>query len=73
MADAWFYSIMSVLLVSLISLVGIFTIAINIDKLENELNKPVVTSVQAMAWGALKMIGISDKITGYGQLFSFLP
>lgn len=43
-----------------------------IDRLEKTLRKPVVTSVQAMIWGALKMIGISDTITGYGQLFSTL-
>jgi len=41
-----------------------------IDKLEKELRKPVVTSVQAMIWGALKMIGISETIIGYGQIFS---
>lgn len=43
-----------------------------IDQLEEELGKPVVTSLQAMIWGALKIMGISDTITGYGQLFSTL-
>lgn len=43
-----------------------------IDKLEKDLGKPVVTSVQAMIWGAFKILGISDTITGYGQLFSTL-
>jgi maleate isomerase len=43
-----------------------------IDLLEKELGKPVVTSVQAMIWGALRMMGISDPISGYGQLFSIL-
>jgi len=44
----------------------------NIHKLEKELGKPVVTSVQAMIWGALKIMGVSETITGYGQLFSTL-
>jgi maleate isomerase len=43
-----------------------------IDLLEKELGKPVVTSVQAMIWGALRMTHISDPISGYGQLFSIL-
>jgi maleate isomerase len=40
-----------------------------IDRLEKELGKPVVTSVQAMIWGALNIAGINDQISGYGRLF----
>jgi len=40
-----------------------------IEGLERELGKPVVTSVQAMIWGALRILKISDPITGYGRLF----
>ena len=41
-----------------------------IDRLEKDLGKPVVTSVQAMIWGALRMMNIMDPISGYGRLFS---
>jgi maleate cis-trans isomerase len=41
----------------------------NIDKLEKELGRPVITSVQAMIWGALKKMGVSCEIKGYGQVF----
>ena len=40
-----------------------------IDRLEKELGKPVVTSVQAMIWGALNITGVNDRINGYGRLF----
>jgi len=43
-----------------------------IDLLEKEIGKPVVTSVQAMIWGALRIMGISDPISGFGRLFSSL-
>jgi maleate cis-trans isomerase len=42
-----------------------------IDELEKRLGKPVVTSVQGMIWGALKMLGISDAIKGYGRIFQY--
>jgi len=41
----------------------------NIDRLEKELGKPVITSVQAMIWGALKIMGVSGDINGFGQIF----
>jgi len=40
-----------------------------IDRLEKELGKPVVTSVQAMIWGALRILKVSDPVEGYGRLF----
>ena len=42
-----------------------------IDRLENDLGKPVITSVQAMIWGALKITGIRDAIKGYGRIFNY--
>lgn len=38
--------------------------------LEIDIGKPVITSNQATMWNALRMIGIKDKINGFGQLFS---
>ena len=32
--------------------------------------KPVVTSTQAFMWSMLRMAGVSDRIGGYGSLFS---
>ena len=40
-----------------------------IQNLEDDLGVPVVTSMQAMAWGALRAVGIGDKINGYGKLW----
>jgi maleate cis-trans isomerase len=39
-----------------------------IERLEHRLGKPVVTSVQATFWGALRAAGIEDRIDGAGQL-----
>ncbi|UCH23575.1 MAG: aspartate/glutamate racemase family protein [Deltaproteobacteria bacterium] len=39
-----------------------------IDKLEQRVGKPVVTSNQAMFWDTLRLAGIADKIEGYGRL-----
>jgi maleate isomerase len=40
-----------------------------IDRLEQRLGKPVITSTQATLWHALRLAGIKDRITGYGRLF----
>ncbi len=40
-----------------------------IQPLEDDLGVPVVTSMQAMAWGALRTVGIGDKVNGYGKLW----
>lgn len=52
-----------------ISCVGLHTIEI-IEKLENDLQKPVITSNQATMWNMLRMANINDRIQGYGQLLS---
>jgi maleate isomerase len=39
-----------------------------IDRLEQALGKPVVTSTQATLWHALRLAGIDDPIAGYGRL-----
>ncbi len=39
-----------------------------VDELEQRLGKPVVASNQAFIWDLLRLAGIDDKISGYGQL-----
>ena len=39
-----------------------------IDRLEQALGKPVITSTQATLWHALRLAGIDDRIAGYGTL-----
>ena len=39
-----------------------------IDQVEQRLGKPVITSNQAMAWDALRLAGIRDRIPGFGRL-----
>ena len=51
----------------LISCVGLHTIEI-IEKLENDLQKPVITSNQATLWNMLRLANINDRIQGFGQL-----
>jgi maleate isomerase len=41
-----------------------------IEKLENDLQKPVITSNQATMWKMLRLAGVKDQIDGYGQLLS---
>lgn len=41
-----------------------------IDKLEQDLGKPVVSSNTATFWAALRGAGIDDKIEGYGRLLA---
>ena len=40
-----------------------------IDKLEKKLNKPVLSSNQALIWDALENIGKNNSIQGFGKLF----
>jgi maleate isomerase len=40
-----------------------------IDRLEAVLQRPVLTSNQAMLWQALRSSGISDPVAGFGRLF----
>ncbi len=41
-----------------------------IDKLEKKLNKPVLSSNQALIWDTLENIGKNVSINGFGKLFS---
>jgi maleate isomerase len=41
-----------------------------IDRLEQALGKPVVTSTQATLWHALRLAGIEDQNPGYGRLLA---
>jgi maleate isomerase len=41
-----------------------------IADLERDIGRPVVTSNQVAAWHALRTMGVKDKLTGFGQLFS---
>ncbi len=40
-----------------------------IGRLEKELNKPVLSSNQALIWDTLEEIGYNDDIRGFGKLF----
>ena len=42
----------------------------SIERLEQQLGKPVISSAQATFWAALRMAGIEDKIEGCGRLLS---
>ena len=52
-----------------ISCTGLHTFEI-IDSLEQDLQKPVITSNQATIWNLLRLSGVRDHIEGYGQLLS---
>lgn len=39
-----------------------------LERLENQLGKPVITSNQAMAWDVMRLAGVDDKVPGYGVL-----
>lgn len=39
-----------------------------IEQIEQDLGKPVVTSNQACFWACMRMMGLPDKIEGYGRL-----
>ncbi|AOB26068.1 maleate cis-trans isomerase family protein [Bordetella bronchiseptica] len=41
-----------------------------IERIENELGKPVVTSNQATFWACLRLLGLSCAIPGYGRLLT---
>ncbi|MCP3689340.1 MAG: arylmalonate decarboxylase [Gammaproteobacteria bacterium] len=41
-----------------------------IEQVESQLGKPVISSNQAMLWDTLRLAGIEDCISGYGQLLS---
>ena len=39
-----------------------------IERLEQDLGKPVLSTSQVSIWGALKKIGYTGSIPGYGKL-----
>jgi maleate isomerase len=41
-----------------------------IDAIEQQIGKPVVTSIQAMFWQSLRTVGYREPIHGYGKLLS---
>jgi maleate isomerase len=43
--------------------------AANVETLEQELGKTVISSAQAILWHALRKCGVNDRIEGYGRLF----
>lgn len=40
-----------------------------IERLEAELNKPVISTTQASLWAVLRMVGYLGRLPGYGSLF----
>lgn len=53
-----------------ISCTGLFTMD-EIENLETELNRPVISSNQATLWAALKHLQVNTKGLGVGSLFNF--
>ena len=41
-----------------------------IDRIEQKIGKPVITSNQAQMWSCLRRAGVEDKILGFGELFN---
>ena len=41
-----------------------------IDRIEQKVGKPVITSNQAQMWSCLRRAGVEDKILGLGELFN---
>ena len=41
-----------------------------IDRIEQKVGKPVITSNQAQMWSCLRRAGVEDKILGFGDLFN---
>jgi maleate cis-trans isomerase len=39
-----------------------------LDRLERDLGKPAITSMQASLWHALRLAGLRQRITGFGRL-----
>jgi maleate cis-trans isomerase len=44
----------------------------DVDLLEREIGKPVVTSCQANIWHALKMARVKESVNGFGRLMASL-
>lgn len=52
-----------------ISCTGLCTSGI-VQRIEDQIGKPVVTSNQALAWATLRAAGVRDPVAGFGRLFS---
>lgn len=48
---------------------GMPTLAV-LEMLETDLGKPVISSNLAMMWHALRLVGVGEKIAGYGRLLT---
>ncbi|USG62433.1 ectoine utilization protein EutA [Sneathiella marina] len=44
--------------------------AVCVERIEDRLGKPVITSNQAMIWRCLRLVGLNYPISGYGQIFN---
>ena len=49
--------------------VGLPTIDV-LERLERELGKPALSSAAAMMWNALRTIGVTTPVTGFGRLLA---
>jgi maleate isomerase len=43
--------------------------AVCVERIEDRLGKPVITSNQAMIWRCLRLAGLNDPVSGFGKLF----
>ena len=53
----------------LLSGTGLPTVGV-LDTLERDLGKPVVSSMQALLWQALRIVGMREPIAGFGRLLT---
>lgn len=44
-----------------------------IERLEKDLNKPVISANQATAWECLRLLGINEPVESYGELLRKVP
>jgi maleate cis-trans isomerase len=51
----------------LVSGTGLPTVGM-LERLERDLGKPAITSMQASLWHALRLAGLRQRITGFGRL-----
>lgn len=45
----------------------------NVERIEKETGKPVVTQLTAIMWWAVTTLGLRDRITGYGRILEDMP
>ena len=44
-----------------------------VERLEQAVRKPVLTTNNVTVWQALKMIGVAESVPGFGRLLSEMP